>query len=154
MNEGKKFEQDFIRSLPEGSFHLRLKDGGGWSNADNTRFTSSNICDSVVYYQGKMILVELKSHKGKSVPFSCLKQHEDLSRKTHDVEGVCGVFVINFRDMNETYMIWSQLVTDFIELYERKSLPIAYVKEYGYLIPQKLKRTRYRYDPGQALLSV
>ena len=49
-NEGKRFEQDFIGSVPAEWFKYRLNDSSAsWSNNENSRFTPSNICDFIVY---------------------------------------------------------------------------------------------------------
>lgn len=48
-NEGKKFEDDFIKSINQDKvFVKRLNDNAaGWSGGSNTRFSSNNECDFI-----------------------------------------------------------------------------------------------------------
>ena len=146
MNEGKKFEQDFINSVPETWFKYRLNDSGGsWQGGDKARFTPSNICDFIVY-NSKLWLLELKSHKGKSIPFSCIRPKQVEGLLEAYKRGTKAGYIINFRDIEETYYISSFYVSHAIETYDRKSISLGYIKQYGILIPQEKKRTRYSYD--------
>ena len=65
MNEGKKFEEDFKKSMDKYNiWNYRLRDSSGsWSNNKGSRFTPKNICDYIAYNNGKLYLLELKSHK-------------------------------------------------------------------------------------------
>ena len=47
MNEGKKFEEDFKKSMDKYNiWNYRLRDSSGsWSNNKGSRFTPKNICD-------------------------------------------------------------------------------------------------------------
>jgi recombination protein U len=152
MNEGKKFEEDFKKSVPGNVFFLRLKDGGGWSNAENTRFTPSNECDSIMYDGKTLYLLEFKSHKGKSLPFTCISEKQLISlHKATGYNGIKAGYLINFRDVQETYFIEACYVTAFVNSAERKSIPYEFVKSMGIKVPQEMKRTRYRYNIGTLL---
>ena len=142
MNAGKQFEKDFKASVLESQFFLRLPDGGGWSDGTNTRFTPSNLCDCILYTSGRLYLLELKSHAGKSIPAYCLSQAEKLS--SIDKTGVFPSFVVNFRDLTETYVISAEIV--MVELSSRKSLGIETCRRFGKKIPQALKRVHWSYD--------
>lgn len=106
-----------------------------------------NPCDFILYKIPNIYLLELKSHKGKSIPFGALQlyQIESLHRYSQ-VDGVVAGFVFNYRDMNETYFVDAVTVYQFYHVGERKSFSVEWTKENGILIPQELKRTRYRYD--------
>jgi len=142
MNPGKHFEKDFKASILGDQFFLRLPDGGGWSNAENTRFTPSNLCDCILFTGKILYLLEMKSHKGKSIPDSALKQVEPLAsiNTLHTIPA----FLCNFRDVGETWLIEAETVR--AELEERKSLSIQTCREFGLHIPQKKLRVRWRYD--------
>ena len=145
MNEGKAFESDFINSVSETWFHYRLNDSASsWNGGDKTRFCPSNICDFIVY-NGNLWLLELKSHKGKSIPLSCIrpKQLEGLVKAT--TKSVKAGFVINFRDTSETYYVSADNLDYFMKMETRKSIPLSWVKEFGILIPQVKKRVRFNY---------
>ena len=159
-NEGKKFEEDFIKSVPDRCDVTRLKDAGGWSDATNMRFTSSNPCDFIIYsHEGysnsdipAMYKFELKSLKGKSLPFGNIKPDYEKMIKfikalyESEQKGVVAGFVVNFRDVNETYFVESSRVLEFVESTDRKSIPLQWFKEFGYKIKQSLIRVRWRFD--------
>jgi recombination protein U len=163
VNEGKKFEQDLKTSIGDSTrlFYMRLKDSAGaWQGTtDKTRFTSSNACDCILHFEGVLFLAELKSHKGKSIPFKCfresqLKELDKLRFRTEEV----AIAILNFRDVEETYIVYFADIIDFIEESKkngtRKSIPLEWVSELGYIIPQKLKKVRYTYDVEATLMHV
>ena len=148
MNDGKKFEEDFIKSIPENWFKYRLRDSGGsWQGGEKARFTPTNICDFIVY-NNKLWLLELKSHKGKSIPLSCIRENQIKGLEAASKLGVDAGYIFNFRDVEETYFIDAAKINKFIELSTRKSIPLDFLKEHGMLIPQHKKKVRYRYDLG------
>ena len=142
MNAGKQFEKDFRASVLDDQFYLRLKDAGGWSKSSDLRFTPSQLCDCLLFTRGTLYLLELKSHKGKSIPASALKQVEPLAsiNTLHTIPA----FLCNFRDVGETWLVGAETVR--AELETRKSLSIQTCREYGLHIPQKKLRVHWRYD--------
>lgn len=146
MNDGKKFEEDFIKSVPENWFKYRLRDSGGsWQGGEKARFTPTNICDFIVY-NNNLWLLELKSHKGKSIPLSCIRENQMNGLEDALKVGVKAGYVFNFRDTEETYFINAFEICKFVGSTYRKSIPIDYLKENGVLIPQQKKKVRYKYD--------
>ena len=152
MNEGKKFEQDFVKSVPEYIFRYRFKDGTagfkGQKN-ENVRFQAKNVCDFMLYHE-KLILLELKSHKGKSIPFSCIRENqlEELS-KANNFEGIVPGIVFNFRDLELTYFVSIRHIHYYFHHAERKSFPLEFIQQYGLPIDGHKKRVRYQYDIGE-----
>ena len=57
----------------------------------------------------------------------------------------CG-FILNYRDLEETYYITVAQMVEFINAGERKSIPVEWCRENGVQIAQKKKRVRYSYD--------
>ena len=146
-NAGKIFEQDFINSMPGSASCLRFNDAGGWGQSTKTRFTTKSICDFVVYYNRTLYLLELKSHKGKSLPLSCIKDHQIKGLATHMIKPhVHAGLIINFRDLNETYFLNIQHVVDLINTTTIKSISIALCRQKGVLIRQRIKKVRYTYS--------
>ena len=146
-NEGKKFEEDFKNSVPATAYIYKLKDAGGWSNATNTRFTVNNICDYIMYSKPTMYLLELKSFKGKSLPYSNIKKNQ--TKGLLDASKYAGIragIVANFRGLNETYYIDIRELAKFKKSSNRKSYPLDLFQKKGQLIEQEKKVTRYKYD--------
>lgn len=142
MNEGKRFEEDFRKSVPEDMFCLRIVDAGGWSNATNTRFTGKNLCDYIIHTNGKLFLLELKSHKGWSIPQTLLTQLDELCKVEYP--GVYPLFVLNYRDHDITYLVAPQQMK--VCLQDSKSIPLDFCMKHGTVLPQRKLRVRFRYD--------
>jgi recombination protein U len=164
---GKSFERDFRDSIPDRCDVTRLKDAGGWSNATNMRFTSSNPCDVIIYSDGGyscgliktiMYKLELKSTLGKSLLYGNIKaSNEKRTAKENSIKftkvlvdsenkGVWAGFIVNFRVTNQTFRVLASEVLHHLETAGRASIPIAWFEENGTLIKQTLKKIHYRYD--------
>lgn len=140
-NIGKTFEQEFKECVPPGYYLYRLKD-------DTSGFYGvSNPCDYILFRSPYLFLVELKTHKGKSIPIAKIRpnQIQGMEKATH-YEGVYGGFLVNFRELEETYYITVQDVIQFTQTEERKSIPVEWCRDHGVKIEQKKKRVRYSYD--------
>lgn len=140
-NLGKTFEQEFKASIPPDYYLYRLKD-------DTSGFYGvSNPCDFILFRSPNLFLVELKTHKGKSIPLTHIRDNQIQGMyKATQYEGVYGGFIINFRDLEETYYITVQDVIQFVQAGERKSIPVDWCRENGVSIAQKKKRVRSTYD--------
>ena len=146
-NTGKKFEEDIKKSIDDTAFLYRLRDSGGsWQGGNKSRFTPSNICDYILFKSPKMYLLELKSHKGKSIPYTAIKQLDKLLEVSNRKLENLGVYLLlNFADLEETYLIEVESVASIRDSKTRKSLSIEDVREYGYKVEQVKKKVRYRY---------
>ena len=77
MNSGKKFEENFKKSVPENVFYYRFRDGtSSWDKSSKMRFQAKNICDCMLHDGEYLYLLELKNHKGKSLPLSAIRQNQ------------------------------------------------------------------------------
>lgn len=75
MTPGKRFEMNFKKSaILHDIWILRLKDAGGWSESEQTRFTVDNPCDYILFTGAIVFPMELKAAKGKSVSTSRLEK--------------------------------------------------------------------------------
>ena len=143
MNEGKKFEKDFENSIPQYTWYYRIKDSSSsWSNSNNSRFTQKSPCDYIIFKGGKLYLLELKSHKGKSLPLATIREQQLLYLSNLNFTDVIGYFIINFRDIEETYAVEGYKIKNI----DRKSISLEFLKQNGVKISQTIKRTRYTYD--------
>lgn len=143
---GKIFEEEFKASVPPDYFLNRLKD-------DTAGFSGvSNPCDFQIYGYPLFFLLELKSHKGKSIPLDKIRPNQIKGmHKAVQHKGVYGGFIFNFRDLEETYYVSVDLVVEFINAGDRKSIPVDYCREVGVRVPQTKKRVRYTYDISSLL---
>lgn len=146
-SEGKKFEEDIKASFPKNCFAERYKD-------DTAGFKGvCNPADFRVYNYPFTFLIECKTIKGKSLPFAKVRMNQLKEMlKATNYHGVYGGYLINFRELEETYWVTGEDLYCFMITGERKSFPVLWVKETGIWIPQTKKRTRYRYDLSTILL--
>ena len=149
---GKQFEAEIKASIPPEFFVERYKD-------DTAGFYGvSNPADYRLYKYPLTFLWELKSHKGKSIPLDKIRESQLKGMRNASLyNGVhCG-FLLNYRDLEETYYItFKDLVAEYYVFntegkYEatpwgRKSIPIEWCRENGVHIVQKKKKVRYTYD--------
>lgn len=140
---GKRFEEQIEKSCKKQDiFFLRLKDAGGWNRGEDTRFTVHNLCDCVMHFKNYTLLVELKTHLGKSIPLTALKQYEKMSKVNHN--GVVALFILNFRELGETYLITAKEVERCLNY--RKSVDLKFCQDNGFLVSQEKLRTNYIFD--------
>lgn len=164
-NTGKIFEQDFIKSVPDGIGVLRLPDAAqSFFRNTNLRFSKKNPFDYMIWNPDTLTLyaLELKTVKGKSISFEREeKEHGEIHH--HQIVGlsnwskigecVCG-FIIEFRELEKTIFID---IDEFIKLINTISK-----KSFNYndlinneinivTIPQEIKKTHYRYDINKFL---
>ena len=109
-NSGKVFEQDFRKSLDLDDpdlFFYRFKDGtASWGNQENSfiRFQAKNISDCMIFFKRYLFIIELKSHKGKSLPFSCIKENQFQEMYNASFKNyVYPILIIFFPDIEECY---------------------------------------------------
>ena len=105
----KKFEADLKSSIPDTCWLYRLRDNASsFANGTNTRFTSSNICDYILYddITKTLYLIECKSTKGTSIPLSMIRDNQIKGLKEAGKHKLVSGFLINFRnEKNDTYFI-------------------------------------------------
>ena len=148
---GKQFEHDFKMSIPKDVWINKFKDGGGWSNADNTRFTVKNICDYEVYnrYNKQLYYFELKHTNLKSLPFANIKDNQIKGLTKASSYGIVCGFIISI--CNKCYFLDIQHFNMFVSATDRKSIPFSYISEFGLEIPRRRLRVNYRYELDRLL---
>ena len=146
MTEGKKFEQDFQKSVPDKWFVFRINDNQGY-NETNERFTLNNPFDLIMFNGVKLYCLELKSTLGKNIPFNNIKPHQEkgLMKYVYCRDVIPGL-VINYREHELTVYVHIENYLEYKSSCDRKSLPIEDAKKIGVVIPQQIIRTRYKYD--------
>jgi len=152
MNTGKRFEQNFRKSVPEDIFYYRFNDGTASWGSEKTRFQTPNMCDCMIFYKNSLFLIELKSHKGKSLPFVAIRNNQ-LEKMTDACrfDNILPLFIINFSDVGETYGIYAEKINEFIKTASRKSIPIDWCMKNGIEIKSVRKKVNFVYEIEQSL---
>ena len=147
-NQGKKFEdiikQSFLR-VPGVSID-RLRDAPKkLKNVDNPS-------DFIVYKKPHEIYLECKSHKGNTLPFSCIRteQLNGMLEKSM-ISGVVAGVIIWFIDHDITVWVSIDIIATLIN-FGYKSLNIKDLNKIPHiLIKGKKKRVYFNYDMEQFL---
>lgn len=162
-NPGKNFEDYFIKSVPAHCWHKRLNDNAAsWSNGTNSRFTSTNECDFILFNCKTKTLyaLELKTtinsltfwrkdfeEDGKKKNFN-IKKNQILGLKKWSKHWMnCG-FVMNFRNKdNRTFFVDIIDFLNYTDKLDKKSINMNDVLQMNPIeIENKLMRTNYKYD--------
>lgn len=148
INNGKRFEMNFKNSVPDDIFFYRFKDGtASWGQSENVRFQASNMCDCMIYKMPVLIFAELKNHKGKSLPFTAIRENQMLEMmKAQTHPGIKSMLIVNFEDVQECYGLDIFAVQKYIDMDIRKSIPVDYFREFGINIPCQKKKVNTGYD--------
>jgi recombination protein U len=98
-------------------------------------------------FNGTLYLLELKSHAGKSIPFSAIRQNQvtELS-KASTYQGITCGFIVNFRDIERTFFITAVKVEYFMAHEERKSIPMAWFETEGREIKGRKLQVHFRWN--------
>jgi hypothetical protein len=157
INKGYVLQDNIKKSCDKQDIlFYRFKDSPfSFASSDKTKFTTNNICDCMMFLVNKLLFVELKSIKGKSFSFTehSLRQLNDINKIIHNKNGykrfnVYGCFIIEFRELEETYFIEVQNIIKYLEENNTKTINIKKYKEKGKYIKvdQEILRKNYRYD--------
>ena len=160
MKVGKRFENNFKKSVPSDIFFYRFKDGSSaWGGNDKVRFQSSNICDCELFDGNRLYLIELKSTKGKSIPFTNLKRNvkdkrlDDLLEASQFKNIIAGI-VIEFSELERAFFIDIKNVIEFMNTSDRKSIPLNYFEIEGIEIEVTKKKVNCIFNIRKLLSEV
>lgn len=100
-------------------------------------FEKQSTTDYNGVYKGKYIDFECKETKSKtSLSFNNISSHQIKHLKKVLFHGGIAFFLIYFIELNEIYLLDASFVINKYESDERRSLPLSYIQNNGYLIEQ------------------
>jgi penicillin-binding protein-related factor A (putative recombinase) len=156
---GKLFEEEVQTSCKEQKiWFFRVRDVNPMAIKPGFK-TAENPYDALIYKDGYLFPSELKSTKGKSLPFKNIKDHQIeslVSSNTYDDKIIPG-FIINFSDLGRSFFLH---INDFIEYLEHaknkqklckglsvndKSLTLDYCEGIGIEIRGQKKKIKMRW---------
>lgn len=151
QNEGKKFENDIKLSIPDTCWIYRLRDNASsFSGGNNTRFTSSNICDYILFDDTTrtLFLIECKSTKGTSIPLSMIRSNQIEGLQEASKHNLVTGILVNFRnEKNDTFFISINDFTEMMNTIGKKSFNIKDLESIGATRIENIKkRTRFKYN--------
>ena len=104
------------------------------------RFKIPSTTDYNGIYKGKYIDFEAKETKNKtSFPLNNIHEHQIMHlRKIVNMGGI-GFIIVRFTTLNQTYYLSGNDLFWYLDNENRKSIPLTYFKEKGYLLKEKLR---------------
>lgn len=158
--DGKAFETKFKNLFEKNNIFIQrvIDTAFGYKG-------SGSKADFIVFLNRNLYLFECKSHKGASLPISCISDKQIKGMILECLkENIYSYLIINFRDYEETYaidinkifylseglvtktykrkgIVYEKEVEDYIinSYLDRKSIPIDFVRKNGILISEKNK---------------
>lgn len=155
MNAGKDFENQIKDSISEDVFYHRIKDPAqGFAKGTETRFSLHNEFDAFAFKYPTLIAMELKSTKGTSISYSFEDNKHNIKkcqleslRYCSKFDGIRAGLLMNFRTHAKTYWLDIENFYKFHEDTSKKSINQEDIMKYGgIIVPQKLKKVKYKYD--------
>ena len=148
INNGKRFEDNIRKSVPEDYFYYRLRDNqNNWNRGTGIRFAITNMCDCIVFNGEYLLLMELKNTKGKSLPFDRIRKNQLEELLLQEYKLNCKpCLLINFEELEECYYMPIQLIDELIRKNERKSISIEECRLFGLRVESKKLRTNSKYN--------
>ncbi len=151
-NRGKIFEQNFKVSVPKEILYERFKDGtanfrGNGNGNENVRFQAKNVCDCFLFDGSILLYLELKSHKSKSIPLSCIRRNQvDELIKRQTYPNVISGLLIEFSDIERVFYLNIADFMHFTTNEERKSIPLEFCIDCGIEVEVQKLRSNNRYN--------
>ena len=98
-------------------------------------FSTPSTTDYNGLYKGKYIDFEAKETINKtSFSLSNIHKHQIMHLENIDKNGGISFIIVRFTKLNETFILETKLLIDYINSSSRKSIPIEFFRKKGYLI--------------------
>jgi recombination protein U len=151
MNQGKVFEENFKKSVPEDAYYLRLHDSSIGFDIENStqRFALKSPYDTILFRKGRMYSLELKSVKDGTISYAGsnpkIKEHQINELIKAARYGIIAGFVLNFRNTENTYFLPIANFDFLRHESNKKSLNENDIKGISIQIPHRKLKVNYRY---------
>ncbi len=101
-------------------------------------FRTPSTTDYNGIYKGKYIDFEAKETTNKtSFPLSNIHDHQIKHLEMIHNHGGIGFIIVRFTKLNHTFLLQFEKLKHFLQTSKRKSIPLEYFKNYGYIIKDK-----------------
>lgn len=153
MNAGKKFELNFKNSIPANLFYYRFRDSpASFGNGTQTRFSTSNMCDCMLFGNRTLYLCELKSHQGKSIPFNCIRENQiEQLTAAAKFPFIIPALVIFFPECEKCFAVHINDWNNLVDSSAKKSANISEIALAGYEVGVTKLKVNYRYDVAKMM---
>ena len=107
-------------------------------NYANRGINTPSTTDYNGIYKGKYVDFEAKETNSlTSFPLNNIHKHQIIHLNNIARHGGIAFIIVRFTMLNETYLLFQSDVQHFLDTQKRKSIPLGYFKECGYLLKDK-----------------
>lgn len=140
MTEGKRLEDDFMKSFSGKVFIHRLKTrSSGYAN-DN------EIADFMIYYKDNLFIFETKATKEKRLPFAMIRVNQATGiYNAIKYEGVIGGILVRLYTTGHHFFVPIYVIEEYLQG-GKKSIPLADMIERTDIVELNPKRKRVSYE--------
>ena len=105
------------------------------------------MCDCILFGNQTLFLCELKSHKGKSIPFSCIRENQiEQLTAAAKFPFIIPALVIFFPDCEKCFAVHINDWNNLVDASTKKSANIAEIALAGYEVGVTKLKVNYKYD--------
>lgn len=162
VSEGKKFEEAIeLSSKEQNIFFFRVRDVNPMA-IKKGQSVPKNKYDALLYHKDRLLPIELKSTKGKSISFSesIIKAYQIKSlEEAAKYNGVISGFLFNFREPDQRvffvhieqflkykYIAENEIVDhSYVSRVNKNSIPIGICEEIGVEVTGARKKVNHRW---------
>ena len=101
---------------------------------EDARFKIPSTTDYNGIYKGKYIDFEAKETTKNFFPLANIHAHQIEHLRSVYRHGAVAFLIVRFTKENKTFLLEAKNLFDFLENNSRKSIPLSYFEQYGYLI--------------------
>lgn len=105
------------------------------------------MCDCVLFGNRTLFLCELKSHKGKSIPFSCIRENQiEQLTAASKFPSIVSALVIFFPECERCFAVHINDWNNLVDASKKKSANITEIAQAGFEVEVKKLKVNYRFD--------
>jgi len=100
----------------------------------------------MIFYKGNLFILELKSHKGKSLPLNCIREKQFIEMdKANLKNNVFPMVIIYFSDIEECYALKISSIIALKNENKTKSISLPFARQNGFKINSRKLQTHSRF---------
>ena len=105
------------------------------------------MADCIIFGNRTLFICELKSHKGKSIPFSCIRENQiEQLTAAAKFPFIIPALVIFFPDCEKCFAVHINDWNNLVDASKKKSANVAEIAQAGYEVGVTKLKVNYKYD--------
>ena len=110
------------------------------------------MADCIIFGNRTLFICELKSHKGKSIPFNCIRKNQiEQLTAAAKFPFIIPALVIFFPDVERCFSVHINDWNNLVDASKKKSANIAEIEQAGFEVRTRKLKTNFRYDVAKMI---